>query len=133
MILVSVLLLVTSVCVVFSLERTKKRRRPPNLVMVESNSKPSTASSIYADSPCDLDKGQVRNPRSSNSNSVDFKNFQREDRLGKGGFGTVYKCFVPPNSLVKYAVKHIQLTVSKTDFFISSTRFLFVCHFGKED
>ena len=39
--------------------------------------------------------------------AVDFKSFQKEDCIGKGGFGTVYKCFVPPYFHRKYAVKHL--------------------------
>lgn len=46
--------------------------------------------------------------RTSRNVSIDFRNFKREEAIGKGSYGTVYKCSLPPCFETKYAVKHIE-------------------------
>jgi len=40
--------------------------------------------------------------------SIDFRNFRIEESIGKGSYGTVYKCSLPPSFEKNYAVKHIE-------------------------
>jgi hypothetical protein len=46
--------------------------------------------------------------RSSVHIKLDFSKFNKEERIGKGSFGNVFKCSIPPNLQHKYAVKQIE-------------------------
>jgi len=39
---------------------------------------------------------------------LDFSKFNKEECIGKGSFGNVFKCSIPPNIEHKYAVKQIE-------------------------
>ena len=48
----------------------------------------------------------------------DFSNFQKEDCIGKGSYGTVYAISLPPKFEKKYALKHMSsLNLTQVVFF----------------
>ena len=40
---------------------------------------------------------------------LDFSKFNKEECIGKGSFGNVFKCSIPPDLKHKYAVKQIEI------------------------
>ena len=38
---------------------------------------------------------------------LDFSNFKKEKCIGKGSFGTVFLCSLPPDFKRKFALKHL--------------------------
>ena len=46
--------------------------------------------------------------RSTVTIKLDFSKFNKEECIGKGSFGCVFKCTIPPDLQQKYAVKQIE-------------------------
>ena len=59
-----------------------------------------------------LKKSEITSDHKTISSTVtiklDFSKFNKEERIGKGSFGNVFKCSIPPNLQDKYAVKQIE-------------------------
>ena len=47
--------------------------------------------------------------RSAVNIKLDFSKFNKEECIGKGSFGNVFKCSIPPDLQQKYAVKQIEI------------------------
>ena len=47
--------------------------------------------------------------RSAVNIKLDFSKFKKEECIGKGSFGNVFKCSIPPDLQQKYAVKQIEI------------------------
>ena len=50
---------------------------------------------------------QAEKEEINDKTDIDFNLFKIGEQIGRGGFGTVYICTIPPNNQDKYAVKHV--------------------------
>ena len=52
---------------------------------------------------------EIQTIRSTVNIKLDFSKFNKEECIGKGSFGNVFKCTIPPDLQQKYAVKQIEI------------------------
>jgi hypothetical protein len=72
---------------------------------IENNITVNSDQSLLINSEITSDYQTIRNTVTI---KLDFSKFNKEERIGKGSFGNVFKCSIPPNLQHKYAVKQIE-------------------------